>query len=164
MILKYLHYLIIVFIIKVVYNFFLWIYGYFLRAKWVKYLNTKNKSLKSYYYAINEYLGSVPCVYVSSDIFKHSNQDDVEEDFIISHGYYKYLLFQNFNPYYWIKLIIYLPENLLNFLNIRCKKRTINFITLLYWTINIIIFIYDDEIRLTLKDLIELIGNYFANK
>lgn len=162
--LKYLHYLIIVFIIKVVYNFFLWIYGYFLGAKWVKYLNTQNKSLKSYYYVIDKYLSSVPCVYVPSDIFDSFNQDDVEEDFIISHGYYRHLLFQNFNPYYWIKLIIHLPENLLNFLNIRCKKRTINFINLLYWTINIITFIYNDEIRLMIKDLIELIGNYFANK
>ncbi len=161
---KYLKYFCCIMILKCIYNFVFWLYGYFLHHKWVKYFNSNNKNLMSYYYQIIEYLNNLPYEEISTDIYSVSNQKYIENLFLKSHGFYRYKFLQNFNPFYWIKLIIFLPQKLIDYLGIRFKRRTIKFLNLIYWIFSFVFVLYKDEIISYSKDLIKLIFEYFTKK
>lgn len=157
-------YLIGIVILKTSYDFFMWIYGYFLRYKWVSYFKKMNKSLMCYYYPIINYLNKMPYDAVNSDLYAPYNQKYVENIFIKSHGYYRHLFLQNLNPFYWLKTFIFLPQQLIKYLNVNCKIKTIHFFNFLYWIFGATFTIYNSEITAFIKKLIKLLFEYFSKK
>lgn len=162
--LNYLKLIIYIFLLKALYNFLYWIYGYFLRYKWVSYFNTDNKNLIGYNFQILEYLNKIPYESSITDVYNISNRKSVETLFIKSHGYYKYLFLQNFNPFYWISIVIFLPQRIVDYLGLRFKRKTINFLNIFYWICSVTFAIYNDEITTFIKNLIKLIFKYFTKE
>ena len=80
--LNYLKLTIYIFILKVLYNFLYWLYGYFLRYKWVSYFNTNNKNLMGYNFQIIEYLNKIPYESIIDDVYDISDRKYIEELFI----------------------------------------------------------------------------------
>lgn len=162
--LNYLKLTIYIFILKVLYNFLYWLYGYFLRYKWVSYFNTNNKNLMGYNFQIIEYLNKIPYESIIDDVYDISDRKYIEELFIKSHGYYKYLFLQNFNPFYWINIVIFFPQKIVNYLGLRFKRKTIHFLNIFYWIFSVTFAIYNDEITTFIKNLIKLIFKYFTKE
>lgn len=157
-------FIILIFVLKVLYDFSSWLYGYFLRFKWVCYFNTNNKNLTSYYYQIIKYLDTFPYEQVGAGIYESYNRQNVENLFIKTHGYYRHRFLQNFNPFYWINIIVFLPQKIIGYLNIRCKTKTVHLFNLIYWLISVIFTIYNNEITTYIKDLIKLLFNFFTKE
>lgn len=151
-------------LIKILYDLSYWIYGYFLRYKWSAVFYSNNKNLLSYYYQILEYLNKLPYESVNPDIYRLDNKPYIEILFIKSHGYYRQKFLQNFNPFYWINVIIFLPQRIIYYLGINYKMKTIHLLNLIYWICSIIFTIYNDEIVTYIKDLIDLIFKYFTKE
>jgi len=141
----------------------MWLYGYFLRFKWVSYFNKNNKNFISYTYQIKKYLMSIPNNYLVNDIFSSALyvQEEVTKLFIEAHGYYRYNFLQNFNLFYWIKLIIYLPQHIILYLNPKSKRKTLHIFNLLYWLGSALFTIYNNEITAFIKQAIELLIEFF---
>lgn len=159
---KYVYIFLIIFVLKILHDFFLWIYGYFLRIKWVSYFKTENKNYISYTYQTEKYLNSVPNVCICGDLYLKSLAKENEKEFIKSHGYYKYRLLQNINPFYWLKLVIFLPQNIIRYLGLRTKNQTVKFFNIIWWLSSILFTIYNDEITSFLKELIKSLFEYFS--
>lgn len=159
---KFVYMLLVAYFLKIVYDFFKWIYGYYLRIKWVSYFKRNDINFLSYTYQIEQYLISIPNIYSVDDLFKKYNQEKILKSFIISHGYYKHIFLQNFNIFYWIKFVIFLPQKILFYLNPRFKKKTLHFFNFIYWILGAIFTIYNNEITSYIKDLINLILKHFA--
>lgn len=117
-----------------------------------------------YYYQIIEYLNKLPYEQVPASIFTISNQRNIETLFIKSHGYYKYLFLQNFNPFYWINIVVFLPQRIDNYLELKFKRKTIHFLNIFYWIFSVTFAIYNDEITTFIKNLIKLIFKYFTKE
>lgn len=156
--------IILIFVLKVLYDFSSWLYGYFLRFKWVCYFNTNNKNLMGYNFQIIEYLNKIPYESIIDDVYDISDRKYIEELFIKSHGYYKYLFLQNFNPFYWINIVIFFPQKIVNYLGLRFKRKTIHFLNIFYWIFSVTFAIYNDEITTFIKKLIKLIFKYFTKE
>lgn len=160
---KILKIIFIVYLLKLLYDFFNWLYGYFLRIKWISYFNKNNKNAIQYTYQIRKYLSNVPTNNYVSEIFAKYNQDKIYNLFLEAHGYYRYLFRQNFNPFYWIKLIIFLPQNILYYLGFNFKRKFLNIINFIWWLCSIVFAIYNDEITSYIKELIKLFFEKFTN-
>ncbi len=145
----------ICFIIKVIYNFLYWLYGFFLRYKWVNYFNNNDKNMIQYTYQIRHYLNKHS--YCPSEIFKSNNQNEMFNSFLETQGYYRYALLQNFNPFYWINLIIFLPQNIIRYLGFKINRKSIKIINVIYWILTPILTIYNDEITTYIKETIKLL-------
>lgn len=156
--------IILIFVLKVLYDFSSWLYGYFLQFKWVCYFNTNNKNLMGYNFQIIEYLNKIPYESIIDDVYDISDRKYIEELFIKSHGYYKYLFLQNFNPFYWINIVIFFPQKIVNYLGLRFKRKTIHFLNIFYWIFSVTFAIYNDEITTFIKNLIKLIFKYFTKE
>lgn len=152
--------LLIFLILKIIYNFIYWIYGYFLRYKWVNFFNNNDKNMIQYTFQIRKYLCNYS--YCPNDIFKTYNQTEINNLFIESHGYYRYLFLQNFNIFFWIKLIIFLPQNIITYLGLKPKKKSIKVINIIYWIFSIVFTIYNDEITTYIKETIKLLIENFS--
>lgn len=161
---NYLRIIAYIIIFKVFYNFLYWMYGYYLHHKWICYFNNDNKYLMGYYYQIIEYLNKLPYEQVPASIFTISSQRNIETLFIKSHGYYKYLFLQNFNPFYWINIVVFLPQRIDNYLELKFKRKTIHFLNIFYWIFSVTFAIYNDEITTFIKNLIKLIFKYFTKE
>lgn len=161
---NYLKLIIYISSLKILYNFLYWLYGYFLRYKWVSYFNTNNKNLMGYNFQIIEYLNRIPYESIIDDVYNISNKKYIEKLFIKSHGYYKYLFLRNFNPFYWISIVIFLPQKIVDYLGLRFKRKTIHFLNILYWIFSVTFTIYNDEITTFIKNLIKLIFKYFTKE
>lgn len=147
--------ILICFILKVIYNFLYWLYGFFLRYKWVCYFNNNDKNMIQYTYQIRHYLNKHSCC--PNEIFKLYNKDNIYISFLETHGYYRHIFLQNFNPFYWIKLIIFLPQNLINYLGIKANKKSVKIINVIYWIFTSIFAIYNNEITTYIKETIKLL-------
>jgi hypothetical protein len=117
-----------------------------------------------YNFQIIEYLNKIPYESIIDDVYDISDRKYIEELFIKSHGYYKYLFFQNFNPFYWINIVIFLPQKIVNYLGLRFKRKTIHFLNIFYWIFSVTFAIYNDEITTFIKNLIKLIFKYFTKE
>lgn len=66
-------------------------------------------------------------------------------------GVFKHRIFECFNPFYWIDLIIFLPKNILNYIGVSPEVRStkiLNIIlTSIYWIFGIFVAILQDEIK-----------------
>lgn len=153
---NYLKLFLIIFVLKLIHDFFMWIYSYFLRTKWVSYFNNNNRNAIQYTYQIQKYIFYIPVNEVCTDFFNRSSIKVSEESFIRAHGYYRYKFFQNFNLFYWIELIIKLPQKILQYMGLNLKRKTINIINCIYWICSIIFTIYNDEIINFVKTTINL--------
>lgn len=147
--------LFICFIIKVIYDFLYWLYGFFLRYKWVNYFNNNDKSMIQYTYQIKHYLNKHS--FCPNEIFKSYNQNEMCTSFLETQGYCRYILLQNFNPFYWINLIIFLPQNIIKYLGFKTSKKSIKIINVIYWIITPIFTIYNNEIIAYIKGIIKLL-------
>ena len=66
-------------------------------------------------------------------------------------GVFKYRIYECFNPFYWIDLIIFLPRNILNYIGVSPEVRStkiLNIIlTSIYWFLGILVAILQDKIQ-----------------
>ena len=122
---KFYKLLLISYILKIVYDLFMWLYGYFLHAKWVAYINTKDNKYRQYSYQIRKYLN----LDVAFEIFDFHFKETMIDIFTETHGYYRHQLLLNFWPFYWISFIFNIPCNLLKFIGFKPSKKNINLIT-----------------------------------
>lgn len=152
---SFIHTLFIAYFLKVFYDFSMWIYGYFLRIKWVSFYNKRKKSAISYTYQIQKYFSNAITSFHVNDIFSKYNQEKVLNLFIETHGYYRHCFIQNFNPFYWIELIFHLPQHILHYLGFRPRKKSINIINFL-WSIGGFTYaVYSDEINSFIKQMVK---------
>lgn len=145
----------ICFLLKVIYNFLCWLYGFFLRYKWIRYFNNNDKNMIQYTYQIKNYLNKYSSC--PDEIFKLSNQKDMCTSFLETHGCCRYEFLQNFNPFYWINLIIFLPQNIIRYLGFKTSKKSIKIINFIYWILTPLFTIYNDEITTYIKETIKLL-------
>lgn len=118
----------------------------------------------SYDYQISKYLNETPFGLPDFDIYNTANKERTEILFIKCIGYYKYQFRQNFNPAYWIRTLLFLPQIILEYSGINFKKGTIHFLNLIYWISSVIFAIYNTEITTYIKDLVKLLFEYFTKK
>ena len=147
--------LFICFILKVIYNFFYWLYGFFLEHKWGNYFNNNDKNMVQYTYQIRHYLKKHS--FCPNEIFNSYNRNEMYNSFLETQGYYRYILLQNFNPFYWINLIIFLPQNIIRYLGFKTNRKSVKIINVIYWIIASIFTIYNDEITTYIKETIKLL-------
>lgn len=159
---KYIYILLVVYVMKLLHDFFAWMYGYYLHYKWVAFFKTKNNKYISYSYQIEKYISAVPNVSIADDLFTSYLYNEHLESFIKSHGYYKFNFFQNFNPYYWIKIVVFLPQKILLYLNPRHKQKTLHIFNVIYWLGTFIFTIYNDEATTFIKNIIDSFLRYFS--
>ena len=158
---NFVHTLFIAYLLKIIYDFSMWIYGYFLRIKWVSFYNKRKKSAISYTYQIRKYFSNAITSSQVNDIFPKCNQETVLNIFIETHGYYKHRFIQNFNPFYWIELIFHLPQHLLHYLGFRPRRKSINILNFLWSICGFIYAVYNEEINDFIKQIINSLFKTF---
>lgn len=161
---KYIYIFLTIYFLKLIYDFGIWLYGYFLRIKWISYFNNNKGNAISYTYQIQKYLNNAPLSDRCDNVFSTYHAKDTLNLFIESHGYYRYKFFQNFNPFYWLKLIIYLPQNFLHFLGFKSNRRFLKIINVIFWIGAVVYSVYNTEINNFIKDIVKLIFEYFTKK
>lgn len=75
----------------------------------------------------------------------------INQFFVESKGFFKYQMKQALNPLYWIDIAIFLPKYLFKYLDFNENSRTSKLLNILYWVISILIFIFEEEVRLIIK-------------
>lgn len=155
--------LIVSFGLKVLYDFCVWMYGYYLRIKWVSYFNKNNINYIKYNYQLEKYFLDTPSCECYSDLFDKDNVNVIKIEFIKSHGYYKHKFFQNFNPFYWINFVLFLPQNIIYYLGFKRKSKSIKLLNIIWWIFSIIFAIYQNEITTFIKELIKSLIEKITN-
>lgn len=79
----------------------------------------------------------------------------VNQFFIEAKGYFKYHMLQSINPLYWIDVVVFLPKYFIRFLNMDENRKYARFLTVAYWLLTFIIFIYEEEIRQIFRKFLE---------
>ena len=66
-------------------------------------------------------------------------------------GIFKYRIFECFNPFYWLDLIIFAPKNILNYIGVSSEERSTKILnvvlTFMYWIFGIFITVLKDKIQ-----------------
>lgn len=71
----------------------------------------------------------------------------INEAFLQTAGVFREKMFESFNPFYWIKLIIFLPKNIISYLGLNVETIFTKLFQLIYWFIDtFLIFYYRDDI------------------
>ncbi len=70
-------------------------------------------------------------------------------------GIAKYNLKQCFNPIYWINLVLFLPKNILTYLNVSAESIFIKICQLLYWICSILFTLFSNNIAEFLESFIK---------
>ena len=148
--------------LKVFYDLSMWLYGYYLRIKWVSYFNSNNKNAIAYTYQIEKYLCAIPNEYIVDKIFSKYNQEEVMTSFIKAHGYYRHHFILNFWPFYWIKLLLFLPQSVIKYLGLNTRKQTPRLFNVIWWICGAIYTVYNVEIISYIKELISQLFSFFA--
>lgn len=149
--------LIAMYILKIIYDFLNWIYGYLLHLKWIEYFEKDKEINIGYSYQIRKYLLQSHSSYYTSEIFSSYNKDKIQLCFLESHGYYKYLFQRNFNPINIFHFFFSLPGILMSLIGIKIRKKSTNLINIISWISGIIVYIYEDEITTFCKQIIKII-------
>lgn len=119
----------------------------------------KKANINDYSIPITQYTGFD---YVSSgqaSIFKNFPTNDsrfinpIISVFKNAIGIYKGRIIECFNPLYWINCIIFLPKNLLNYINISAESIITKIFQLLYWLIGIAATLFSSDITTFIKSL-----------
>ncbi len=145
--------LLVSYILKIMYDLSMWLYGYFLHSKWVAYMNTSDNKYRQYTYQIRKYLN----LDVAFEIFDFHFKETMIDFFTETHGYYRHQLLLNFWPFYWISFMFNIPHKLLNFIGIKSRKLNINLINVISWLSAFLIWTYNDEIVSFIKVVINSI-------
>lgn len=66
-------------------------------------------------------------------------------------GIFRGRIFECFNPVYWIECILFLPKNVLKYLNVSVESILIKLCQLLYWLIGLIVTLFSTEISNFIK-------------
>lgn len=77
----------------------------------------------------------------------------INQFFIEAKGYFKHQYKKALNPLYWTEVIIFLPQHFLTFIGIDKKIISSKIITVFYWIMTIILFIFEDEVRTILRSI-----------
>lgn len=78
----------------------------------------------------------------------------VQDKFESAVGIAKYNLKQCFNPIYWLNLILFLPKNILVYLNVPTESIFIRIAQVVYWVLSTLITMFSSDIAEWLKSFI----------
>lgn len=146
--------LVILYLCKLLYDFFNLLYGSYLKNKWQLYFQNNDRNMIQYTNQIQNYLYSVPNLNALGNIFDEYKQQQIEISFIQAYGYYKHKFLLNFYPFYWLKIIVFLPQNILKYLKFNFNKSLIRLFNVVYWILGLFYTIYNNEINAIIKEFI----------
>ena len=66
-------------------------------------------------------------------------------------GVFKGRIFESINPKYWIDCVLFLPKNLLMYLNVSAESIFIKIFQLIYWLFGIILTLFSNDIANLIK-------------
>lgn len=117
----------------------------------------KNSGVKDKYISITQPLGFGKVVSCRVSVFDNllSYRSDIAttvRDLLLeAKGNYWYKFINSINPFYWIKLILYIPKNVLSGLGMDTDSLFIKLFQLVYWIIGIVftivITVFPDEVK-----------------
>ena len=82
--------------------------------------------------------------------------------FLESRGVYRSRMFDSFKISYWIKLIVFLPKNIILYLGLNSDTIFTKLFQVIFWVVDsILIVIYQDEIAIFVKNIIDYILQLF---
>lgn len=173
---KYIYLVLLFAIIRFIYYLLNVFYGFYLQKLWKSYHKINNTyalsynenivnyfqkaHIKPHTFSFMERLGYGYVHPASANYYDNiffPNEEIfgwVNESFTIARGYYKNRMFESFNPMYWIRLIIFLPKNIISYLGLNTDTIFTKIFQIIFWIIDsIIIVVYQDEITTFIKNL-----------
>lgn len=85
----------------------------------------------------------------------------VFDSIIAAKGIFKQRIWDSFNPIYWIELVIFLPQKLMNYLNFRSSTQSTKIMNVLYWVLTTLLAIFNNDIHDFLINLFNTIVDFF---
>lgn len=138
----------------------------FYQDLYLQYINNNNEDFKQYAklsadllkkLGINEtYInGTTASLLANISLNTRLITPHIKNYFESAFGVAKYNLKQCFNPFYWINLVLFLPKNILIYLNVSAESIFIKIFQFLYWICSISLTLFSDEIAEFLKSFIK---------
>ncbi len=88
------------------------------------------------------------------------NKKEIQQLVTMAYGEYAHRLKEAFNPFYWIKVVIFLPQNIVMYFGGNPRSVASKILNFIYWligtAITISVSIYPDEIRAFLDKIFNL--------
>lgn len=87
----------------------------------------------------------------------------INNAFLEARGFFKKRMLESFNPMYWLKLIIYLPKNIIKYLGLNTDTIFTKIFQIIFWIADTLLFvIYQDEISIFIKNIINELFSFFS--
>ena len=179
----YIYAFLAIILFKTLLNIFRYFNNEYLYKKWLEYFEKLLKEEEcaeyiSYTHAIQQNFKnanvSEPCVpemepmgwgYAArvtikafDNIFTNNkrNVQYVNNAFLEAKGIYRTRIFEAFNPWYWIKLVLFLPKNIISYLGLETNNIYTRIFQLLFWIIDsILVVVFKDEIATFIKGILK---------
>lgn len=137
----------------------------FYKGLYSKYLNNENERFKQYAKLSADLLKKLGIkeTYINgttSSLFTNISNNSrivstyIKNAFESAVGVAKYNLKQCFSLFYWINLVLFLPKNILVYLNVSAESIFTKLFQLIYWIASILLTLFSDEIVEFLKSII----------